>query len=394
MKKWKRTIKETLVYLGIYSASFVLMLSTNSCQAQNTENHTSTQPADKTQKKIKIALLLDTSNSMDGLINQAKSQLWSLVNELSKAECDGIKPQLHIALYQYGNQGLNAETGYIQQILGFTGELDEISAKLFALSTNGGDEYCGWVIQKSLDDLDWGTNESDLKFIFIAGNEAFTQGKVNFATSCLNAKTKGVVVNTIFCGNFQEGINTSWKSGADIALGQYMSIDHNQRTVYVATPYDNKIDSLNTRLNTTYIYYGNDGQTKFKQQEAQDLNAKSISQENKVERSITKGSSFYKNDSWDLVDKAGDSEIAEEVKKVDVKTLPAEMQKMTEEERISYVKAKADERAQIQKEINELSSKRQVYIASNTKTETINLNSVMSESIKKKAVEKNYTFTK
>ena len=40
-----------------------------------------------TQKKakIQIALLLDTSNSMDGLIDQAKSQLWKIVNELARS---------------------------------------------------------------------------------------------------------------------------------------------------------------------------------------------------------------------------------------------------------------------------------------------------------------------
>ena len=35
-----------------------------------------------------LALLLDTSNSMDGLIDQAKSQLWKIVNELAAAKCD------------------------------------------------------------------------------------------------------------------------------------------------------------------------------------------------------------------------------------------------------------------------------------------------------------------
>lgn len=30
---------------------------------------------------IQLALLLDTSNSMDGLIDQARSRLWQIVNE-------------------------------------------------------------------------------------------------------------------------------------------------------------------------------------------------------------------------------------------------------------------------------------------------------------------------
>ena len=43
-------------------------------------------PATKDQS-IMLALLLDTSNSMDGLIDQAKSQLWKIVNELAAAKC-------------------------------------------------------------------------------------------------------------------------------------------------------------------------------------------------------------------------------------------------------------------------------------------------------------------
>ena len=32
---------------------------------------------------IQMAILLDTSGSMDGLIEQAKAQLWKIVNELA-----------------------------------------------------------------------------------------------------------------------------------------------------------------------------------------------------------------------------------------------------------------------------------------------------------------------
>jgi len=39
---------------------------------------TKPEPANNT---VKIDLLLDTSNSMDGLINQAKAQLWDIVQQ-------------------------------------------------------------------------------------------------------------------------------------------------------------------------------------------------------------------------------------------------------------------------------------------------------------------------
>src|SRR5690606_19560561 len=130
---------------------------------------------------VRIALLLDTSNSMDGLIDQAKAQLWDIVNAFSMAQCgNGERPGLQIALYEYGNDNLSPQQGHIRQVLGFSEDLDEISQKLFGLATNGGQEYCGQVIHSALEQLDWGRDADDLKMIFIAGNEPFDQGKLDF----------------------------------------------------------------------------------------------------------------------------------------------------------------------------------------------------------------------
>jgi len=392
MKRLTKIITPVALSLSVGLIATVISCYPNEARAEKTEIYTTEQNNDTSKKKIKIALLLDTSGSMSGLINQAKSQLWSLVNELSTANCDGEKPELQLALYHYGNQGLSSKNGYVQQISAFTGELDEISSQLFALTTNGGEEYCGQVIQAGLNELEWGSNESDLKFIFIAGNEPFDQGSVDYVQSCANARDKDIVVNTIFCGNFQEGINSFWKNGATIAHGDYMSIDHNQQTVYVPTPYDSRLDSLNTRLNDTYIYYGNQGKSKFEKQAKEDRNAQSISYENKVNRAVSKGGSFYRNDTWDLVDKTSDKDIEEVLEHVDESTLPTEMKALNETERIAYVEQKSKERVKIQTEIARINTKRKTYIAKNSNQDQTNLNSEMMRSIKKKAATKNYTF--
>jgi len=107
--------------------------------------------APETEQSIMIALLLDTSNSMDGLIDQAKSQLWRIVNELTSAKCkDGARPSVKIALYEYGNDNLSIRNGYVRLVNPLTSDLDLISEKLFSLTTNGGSEYCGYVIRQSL----------------------------------------------------------------------------------------------------------------------------------------------------------------------------------------------------------------------------------------------------
>jgi hypothetical protein len=341
------------------------------------------------EQNIQLALLLDTSNSMDGLIDQAKSQLWKIVNELAAAKCDdGSRPAIKIALYEYGNDGLPGREGYIRMVSGFTTDLDLISEKLFSLRTNGGNEYCGQVIHTSLQQLNWSVSSNDLKVIFIAGNEPFTQGSVSYRTANSNAKEKGVVVNTIYCGDFNEGVNTNWKDGADMTGGSYMSIEQNQKTVYISTPYDDKISECNERLNRTYVYYGTQGQSKKESQTRQDSNADSYGKANKVERAVSKSSHAYENSSWDLVDasKSNDKIIVE----AEEESLPKEMKGMTVEKRKAYVAQKAEERKVIQNEIQTLNKKRLEFIKTNTTKESndASLDGAMMRSIKVQAKSK------
>ena len=313
---------------------------------------------------IMLALLLDTSNSMDGLIDQAKAQLWRIVNEVAAAKGgDGTQPNIKIALYEFGNDGLSSEEGYIRQVSGLTEDLDVISEKLFSLKTNGGNEFCGQVINTSLKQLAWSASSADLKMIFIAGNEEFTQGDVSVELACHVAKEKGVVVNTIYCGDFNSGVSLGWKRGADLTGGTFMNIQQNSETVYVPTPYDAQIASLNDKLNETYVYYGALGKFRKEQQIVQDKNAASYGLANMAERSFCKSSHAYKNSTWDLVDAAKDNEkIIVETK---VEELPEEMRKMTIDQRKTYIKLKSDQRTKIQAEIQSLNEKRLEYISQN-----------------------------
>jgi hypothetical protein len=343
-------------------------------------------------QSIQLALLLDTSNSMDGLIDQAKSQLWKIVNELATAKCDdGKKPNIKIALYEYANDNLSSAEGYIRQVSGLSDDLDLISERLFKLSTRGGNEFCGQVINSSLNQLLWSPSANDLKMIFIAGNEPFTQGNFSYRTACSLAREKGVVVNSIFCGGFEEGIQTNWKDGADITGGTYMSIEQDRKTVYIPTPYDERISALNDKLNTTYVYYGASGASKKEMQATQDSNAASYGQSNKVERAISKSSHAYKNSSWDLVDASNENEkVIMEAKDDD---LPKEMRGMNVTQRQAYVKQKADERKKVQDEIQALNKKRSEYIAANTSKEQVNsLDASMMKAVKEKAKQKNLSF--
>ncbi|MEO1448180.1 MAG: vWA domain-containing protein [Bacteroidota bacterium] len=350
---------------------------------------------DEHTPRIQVALLLDISGSMDGLIDQAKTQLWQIVNELGKASFQTEAPQLEIALFAYGGDHLDPKLGFVEQLTPLSQDLDLISEKLFELRTNGGEEYCGQAIQTALETLKWSQQSHDLRMIFIAGNEPFSQGPVLFRQVCLEAKKQGILVNTIFCGDYLEGVELQWQRGAELSEGQYMHIDHNQEYAQVATPYDSTIVALNTRLNDTYITYGWEGSGRQARQIAQDRNAKSIGGlSNLVTRSVSKANKAYKNSSWDLVDLTLDHNGTFDFNKIPEDALPDSLKGLEPEAIKAIVEEKATLRRQIQDDINTTNEKREAFLVQlkDSLSQTNTLDQALLHTIRKQAETKNYRF--
>src|SRR5690606_31407155 len=237
-----------------------------------------------TETKIQVALLLDTSSSMDGLIDQAKSRLWNIVNTLTTLRYKGKMPEIEISLYEYGNDGLSSDNGYIRQVTPLTSDLDLLSEKLFALRTNGGSEFCGQVIQTSTNELNWDKNKNSMKLIYIAGNEPFTQGSGNYVEAISDGVKKGIYVNTIHCGDDYSGQSGMRQDGAHTGRGEYCVRHHHQKVLYIPTPHDIRIDARHRRLTRTYIYYGAEGEIYHNRQLQQGMLAESVSHGNTAHR--------------------------------------------------------------------------------------------------------------
>ncbi|HEX2834259.1 MAG TPA: vWA domain-containing protein [Thermoanaerobaculia bacterium] len=316
------------------------------------------------QPVIQLAILLDTSNSMDGLIDQARTQLWRVVNEFGTARKGGLQPQLQVALYEYGNDGLPAGTGHIRRVLPFTTDLDKVSEELFALKTNGGNEYCGQVIGEAVKGLQWSNAGGDLKVIFIAGNEEFTQGTVDYRNSVKTAIANGIIVNTIFCGDRTQGLQTQWGSGAQLAEGRYVAIDQNAEVAEIDAPQDEEIARLGAKLNETYIAYGMEGAKGSSRQWTQDKNL-ALKKGANIQRQIAKTSANYTNASWDLVDASKSGKV--DVAKVKTADLPAEMRGMTVEQRKEHVRLTEKKRTDLKARIATLDTARKTYIAAQRK---------------------------
>ena len=313
------------------------------------------------QPIIQIAVLLDTSGSMDGLLDQARTQLWNIVNRFSHAKRNGVAPQLQLALYAYGNTDAGANRSEIRQVVPFTTDLDLISEHLFSLRTSGGDEHCGEVIRDATTQLAWSQDPEAMKLIFIAGNEPFTQGPVDFTDAVRAARERGITVNTLHCGGYEEGISGKWKDAAVLADGSYLNIDQNQRVVEIAAPQDEEIARLGAELNKTYVAYGASGREAQVRQAAQDRNSLGVSISNMVSRSVAKSSGYYSNESWDLVDAVKKNQV--DLGSVRAEDLPEPMRGLDAAGRKAWLEAREQERAGIQQRIQALNAERQTFLA-------------------------------
>ncbi|MBV1859489.1 MAG: VWA domain-containing protein [Nannocystaceae bacterium] len=338
--------------------------------------------------KIQLALLLDTSSSMDGLLDQARSQLWAVVNALDSATFQGDAPRLEIAIYEYGNDGLAESGGYIRQVVGFSSELDLVSEGLYGLTTAGGDEFAGQVISRATNELKWDDSDNVLRVLYIAGNEEFTQGPMDFRSTVAAARSRGIVINTVNCtghGDWDAG----WQDAARIGGGKSLRIDHNAKQAYVASPHDDEIEKLSGQLNNTYIGFGQRAKAAQDNQMRQDINSVSAGRTSSIARAMSKTSSMYNNADWDLVDALKDGTL--ELSTLDRSTLQRGYAALSDDELEKKVKAASVTRDKLKSELRKLKKKREDFVANEGSRDEQRLDNAIINSISAQALAAGFT---
>lgn len=341
-------------------------------------------------RPVDLAICLDTSGSMSGLIESAKQKLWAIVNDLALAQ---PAPRLRVALLTYGNDGHAAENGWVHLDSPFTDDLDVISQKLFAMTTNGGTEYVGRVLQHA-GQLAWSGSEESLRLIVVAGNESADQDtEVRFRDTCKALIARGIMVNSIYCGPPADQIAPGWREVALLADGQFACIDQENGTVVIATPFDAELAALSQAVNETYLPFGAGGESGHLNQSMQDQNASSLNTAAAAQRAATKAQGIYVC-GWDLVDACNGGQV--KLEEVAAEQLPEPMRAMTLDERRAHVAVMAAKRAEIQAKIRDLSEKRSEFVSEQMKTAALDesraFDAVLRRAIRAQAESKGFSF--
>ncbi|BAQ66415.1 VWA domain-containing protein [Geminocystis sp. NIES-3709] len=388
----------TIVLLSLTSGTIAISsnfqtttsINQNEVKLKSEKTEISNNNLNSNKPRIQIAILLDSSNSMDGLIEQTRTQIWSVINAVSKVTKNGQNPIFEVSLYHYGNDTLPSSEGFNRMLNELTTDLDKVSENLFSIQTNGGQEYAGWVIDSAMNQLKWSDNTQDFRVIFVAGNEPFDQGTLNWQKAMESASKKDVIVNTIYCGDSESSESNLWANAANVGKGSYFNLNQNEKVVTIPTPYDAEIAELNRQLNETYIYYGNEGAISYERQTQQDSNAFGSSESTGINRSIAKVTGNYRNSDWDLVDAIKDKVV--DLNTLDKSTLPENLRSLSVSEIKQIVDEMMTKREQIKAKIAELSQKRTEYIAKNTPQDESNktLDSLMISTLYKQLEAKGF----
>src|SRR5947207_10306446 len=321
-----------------------------------------TPPTLKPKPCIEVCFVLDTTGSMGGLIEGAKQKIWSIANEMISAQ---PTPELKLGLIGYRDRG----DEYVVKSFTLTDDIDAIYGHLREFQAGGGGdapESVNEALAEAIHKMPWSSDNKVLKIIFLVGDAPPHMDYPNgpkYPDLCREAAKKNLIINTIQCGEMAE-TKPIWQEIAKLSEGSYVGISQSGNVAVISTPTDKELSGLNERIGATLIPYGDS--TLQAEVHAKYAAAKSAPVSAMADR-LTYNSKTGRamQGRGELVDALNESKL--KVEEIDRKQLPAELQKLDRDELQKRVAKAREQRADLQKQIVELSKKREAYIQSKNK---------------------------
>ena len=209
--------------------------------------------AQEQKPQIEVVFVLDTTGSMSGLIEGAKKKIWSIASRIAQGT---PTPHLRVGLVGYRDRG----DAYITQRFDLTDNLDQVFEDLSGFQAAGGGdtpEHVGQALGEAVKLFSWSQDKRTLKMIFVVGDappQQYGDGW-DYRDWAKRSITQGIMVNTVRCGG-DPTTETAFREIANLADGQFVSIDGTGGMMASATPYDDEIARVAREISDTAVYAG------------------------------------------------------------------------------------------------------------------------------------------
>jgi len=321
-----------------------------------------TAPTSQLKPRIEVCFVLDTTGSMGGLIEGAKQKIWSIANEMISAK---PTPELKLGLIGYRDRG----DEYVVKSFNLTDDIDAIYGHLREFQAGGGGdgpESVNEALAEAIHKMPWSTDSKVLKIIFLVGDAPPHMDYPNspkYPDLCREAAKKDLIINTIQCGEMAE-TKPIWQEIAKMSEGSYVGIAQSGNVAVISTPMDKELSRLNERIGATLIPYGDSKQqAEVHAKYAMAASAPVAAMADRLTYNSKTGRAVQGR--GELVDALNDETL--KLDEIDRKQLPAELQTLDRGELEKRVAKARDDRADLQKQIVEISKKREAYIQSENK---------------------------
>jgi Mg-chelatase subunit ChlD len=316
----------------------------------------------QSKPRIEVCFVLDTTGSMGGLIEGAKQKIWSIANEMISAQ---PTPELKLGLIGYRDRG----DEYVVKSFSLIDDIDAIYGHLREFQAGGGGdapESVNEALAEAIHKMPWSSDSKVLKIIFLVGDAPPHMDYPNgpkYPDLCREAAKKNLIINTIQCGEMAE-TKPIWQEIAKLSEGSYVGISQSGNVAVISTPMDKELSRLNERIGTTLIPYGDSKlQAEVHAKYAMAASAPVSAMADRLSYNSKTGKAVQGR--GELVDALNNNKL--KLEEIDQKQLPTELQKLDPNELQKRIAKTRDERADLQKQIVEVSKKREAYIQSENK---------------------------
>jgi len=215
--------------------------------------------------------------------------------------------------------------------------------------------------------MSWSQSDDAYQVIFLVGDAPphMDYNEVRYPEIIASALSKGIVVNTIQCGEIPAAFEP-WTQIASLGQGNYFQVDQAGGAVAYNTPFDEEIADLSAKLDDTRLYYGS-AEEKDKMHRKVAATVK-LTEGASIASRARRGS--FNASAAGRTNLLGENELVDaiasgtvDLNDIEKDALPEPMAEMAAAEKLSYVAGLTNERADLQRQIQELSEDRDGYLA-------------------------------
>ena len=313
--------------------------------------------------KIDVVFVLDTTSSMSGLIQTAKEKIWSIATTMASAQ---QAPEIRIGLVAYRDRG----DSYVTKVVDLSADLDSVYATLMDFEAAGGNdtpESVNKALYDAVHNMSWSQGDQAYQAIFLVGDAPphMDYNEVRYPEIIASALDKGIVVNTIQCGDMPITVEP-WSQIASLSHGEFFQVEQAGGAVAFNTPFDEEIAELSEQLDDTRLYYGTEKEKKTMQgkvaaTDKMHAGLSFASRARRAEFNASVGGRANLLGDNELIAAVADGTV--DLDELEEDALPAALKPMAPAEQEVFVAELSEKRKDLQRQIRSLSADRSGYIA-------------------------------